>query len=304
MLTARSCFLIQSGVPEDRILCITYTRKAKNEMDCRISELMGRKTAVNVKTFHSFCFENLSMIRNNPEEIQIITEEDRKDILKKIIKKLNYEGFLEEKETSLFISHIKNKMYYKNKGFTRNQILKMIRVYFEYEDYCKANNRLDFDQMISELLEFLKRDSEAAQIISNSFDYIMVDECQDMNRTQYEILQILERENHNLFLVGDQDQIIYEWRGSDSQLMNEFVDTYNPKVLMLTKNYRCDGYAVEIGDRVISNNTKRFDTHLQAVKPKANKPQIHGFIYPTEEAYAVANMIKDFMKKCLLVVVI
>lgn len=299
VLTARSCFLIEAGVPEDEILCITYTKKAKNEMEKRISELMGRQTAVNVKTFHSFCFENVSMFRANAKKINVITEEDRKDILRKIIKRLKYNPLLNDKETSLFISHMKNQMYYKNRGFTRNQMFKMMRIYYEYEEYCKVNNLLDFDQMISECLEHLKHHPDQAQNIANNFRYIMVDECQDMNRTQYEILQILEKGHHNLFLVGDQDQTIYEWRGSDQKLMNEFVDTYNPNILMLSNNYRCDGYAVEIGDRVISNNSNRFDTHLQAVKPKKNKPQIYGYIYPTEEAYAVAKMIKEFLKNGL-----
>lgn len=151
--------------------------------------------------------------------------------------------------------------------------------------------------MIYEFLVHLKDKPDYAEMIAESYKYIMVDECQDMNRVQYEILQILEKSHHNLFLVGDQDQTVYEWRGSDPRLMKEFIDTYNPVVLPLLNNYRCDGYGVEVGNRVIANNKLRIKKELKAMKPKRNKPKIYGYMYAMEEANAVVRMIKDFINQ-------
>ena len=117
--------------------------------------------------------------------------------------------------TSMFIGHVKNKMIYTKYGITRKQRFMMMRLYFEYQEYCINHNLLDFDQMSIEFLEFLQKNPEEALAISAQYKYIMVDESQDMNRVQYEILKILSSYHNNLFLMGDMDQTVYEWRGSD-----------------------------------------------------------------------------------------
>lgn len=297
VIAARTCMLIEDGNPEDTILDITYTRKARLEMETRINNFLGKVSAVNVTTFHSLCFSYIAMFRPNHKEIQVMDEDDRKSIIKKLIINHSWQGKIDVSSTSMFIGHVKNKMIYTKHGITRKQRFMMMRLYFEYQEYCINHNLLDFDQMSIEFLEFLQKNPEEALAISSQYKYIMVDESQDMNRVQYEILKILSSYHNNLFLMGDMDQTVYEWRGSDPRLLNEYIEEFNPVILPLTNNYRCDGYIVDASNELISNNTLRIPKTIHAMKPKENLIEVYPFEYATTEAYFVGNKIKEYFNQ-------
>ena len=295
VLAARCVDLINSNIKEESILCITYTKKAKEEMENRIAAFLGRKSRVAVTTFHSLCYQYISSFRNNTKKIIIMDEDDRKSIIKNEIKKQGFKN-IEAKSTSSFIGCVKNKMEYSEYGETLNQRFKKIKLYFDYQDICIDSNRLDFDQMAYEFLEFLKANKEVASSISEEYQYIMVDESQDMNRVQFEILEIISSTHNNLFLVGDQDQTIYEWRGSDTRLLYEFEENYQPTILPLVNNYRCDGYIINISNNLISKNAKRYPKILKATKESINKPIFKSFNTPYDEAIFVTNKIKEALE--------
>lgn len=294
VLAARCVDLIDSNIKEDSILCITYTKKAKEEMENRITSFLGRKSRVMVSTFHSLCYQYISSFRDKSKKTIIIDEDDRKAMLKKRIKEYDFKD-IEVQQAASFISCVKNKMPYMNSD-TINQRFKKIRLYYDYQNDCINTNRLDFDQMSYEFLEFLIKNKEIANEISKDYKYIMVDECQDMNRVQYEILEIISNVNKNLFLIGDMDQTIYEWRGSNPRLLNEYEEIYQPTILPLTNNYRSDGYIIDYANNLISKNSNRYPKKLRATKESKNKPIIMSFDYANEEAYYITNKIKEALQ--------
>ena len=135
VIAARTCMLIEDGNPEDTILDITYTRKARLEMETRINNFLGKVSAINVTTFHSLCFSYIAMFRPNHKEIQVMDEDDRKAIIKKLIINHSWQEKIDVSSTSMFIGHVKNKMIYTKFGITHKQRFMMMRLYLHLQ--CK-----------------------------------------------------------------------------------------------------------------------------------------------------------------------
>ena len=186
------------NTPEYRIQAFTFTNKATREMIRRIGNVLGEHN-VGISTFHAYTFKYLKEYHDF--NLKIVDDFIKREIIKNLILERKYDSFLKVEECVLEISHLKNEMNLKEELLYKR--LRIIEIYYAYEEYLKANNKIDFDGMNLEFLNLLKNDESFRGIIIDEFDYIFVDEAQDINNIQYEILKYLTLKCNHLFMVGD-----------------------------------------------------------------------------------------------------
>lgn len=305
-MTHRIAHMIEEGISPFNILAVTFTNKAAKEMRERVSDLIGNVSdSIWILTFHSMC---LRILRTAPEVIGyapnfvIYDSSDQKTLIKNIIK----EKGINEKEFSpqFFISSIGNA---KEKGMGPEEYIESVEdnyktkaigmVYLEYQKNLVKNNAMDFDDILLNCIKLFKMDEEVLSKYQNRFKYIMVDEYQDTNHIQYEIIKFLAESHHNLCVVGDDDQCIYEWRGADIRNILDFEkDFKEAKVIKLEQNYRSKSNILDAAHSVISNNRSRKSKKLWTDKDKGEKLKYYRAENDHEEADYVARQI-GYMNK-------
>lgn len=278
VLTARIASLIGKGVYSNKILAITFTNKAANEMRQRVENLIGRHNAF-VGTFHSF---GLRVIKENLEALgmssnfTIIDTEDVNAVIKKILKDMGEDP----KEYSP--AYIRNRIsFIKNNMLSSSEIDKFFltppeklaaRVYTEYEKILKRNNTVDFDDLLKKPVELFKEHSDILEKYQDRFEYILIDEYQDTNDVQYKLVKLLAKGHKNLFVVGDPSQSIYAFRGANFQNILNFEKDYpDATVITLPQNYRSTQTILDAANDVIKNNSKRKDIDLFSNLGKGTK---------------------------------
>ena len=190
-------YIKDKGAIEERIHAFTFTNKATYEMERRISNRLDREHDVNISNFHSYSYQKLKQYIDM--DLAVVNDKEKKGIVTNLILEKGYN--LNIKDTIDEISGIKNMMPLNETKLHLK--LQIIDIYFAYEDYLKAMNKIDFDGMNLEFLRLLNEDKYFRELIKSELDYILVDEAQDINWVQYEILLILSEDHHNLFMVGD-----------------------------------------------------------------------------------------------------
>ena len=271
-LTCRVANLLDHGVPAWNILALTFTNKAAKEMKERITAMVGDQAEdAWISTFHSTCAR---MLRRDIEKLGytrsfvIYDDDDQKAVLKEILKRLNIdEKFLPTRELSAKISDAKNKLMGPDEWFRESQKdyrCQMIHnVYLEYETRLKANNALDFDDLLVKTLELLADHPPVLESYRKRFRYVMVDEYQDTNYAQYMMIKLLTDESRNLCVVGDDDQSIYGWRGADIRNILDFEKDYpDATVIKLEQNYRSSANILDAANQVIAHNAGRKEKAL------------------------------------------
>ncbi len=272
-LTYRVANLIDHGIPAWSILALTFTNKAAKEMKERVEHLIGHEKAEEawISTFHSTCAR---ILRRDIEKIgynrsfTIYDDDDQQRLIKDILKQLNIdEKFLPAREIKAKISDAKNRMMMPDEWFRkslRDRRSSMIHdVMTEYEKRMKTLNALDFDDLLLKTLILLADHPPVLESYRNRFRYVMVDEYQDTNRTQYELIRLLTSESRNLCVVGDDDQSIYGWRGADIRNILEFEKDFpDAAVIKLEQNYRSTGNILDAANQVIAHNEGRKDKTL------------------------------------------
>ena len=272
-LTYRVANLIDHGIPAWSILALTFTNKAAKEMKTRVESLIGTEKAEEawISTFHSTCAR---ILRRDIEKIgysrsfTIFDDDDQQRLLKQILKQLNIDDrFLPVREIKAKISDAKNKMQTPDEWFSksfRDRRNSMIHdVMTEYEKRMKELNALDFDDLLLKTLILLADHPPVLEVYRRRFRYVLVDEYQDTNRTQYELLRLLTAESRNLCVVGDDDQSIYGWRGADIRNILEFENDFpDAAVIKLEQNYRSTGNILDAANQVIAHNEGRKDKTL------------------------------------------
>ncbi|MDL2281207.1 UvrD-helicase domain-containing protein, partial [Selenomonadales bacterium OttesenSCG-928-I06] len=272
VLTSRIAHLISEGVDPWRILAITFTNKAANEMKERINLLVGESCAQNiwVSTFHSFCarflryeVDSLGLYTRN---FVIYDSADSQTLIKNCLKELN----LDDKQfpansIQSTISNAKNALI-SSEQFALNAdnfySQKVAEVYQLYQTRLRLNNAFDFDDLLMVTIEVLKNE-EILEKYQNKFEHILIDEYQDTNQAQYELAKILSQKKKNIFVVGDADQSIYAWRGADIRNIMEFESDFpNARVIKLEQNYRSTQKILDAANAVITNNYNRRDKKL------------------------------------------
>lgn len=270
VITRRTEQLINRyGINPQNILVITFTRAAAEEMKERFLRLTGDKgQGVNFGTFHAVFFTILKYAYHY-SAANIIKEEQKNRIFREIIEHLDYE-IEDEKEfisgITSEISLVKGERMDLEHYYSINcseEIFK--KIYLDYENRLRKENLIDFDDMLVLCYELLKERADILSLWQNKFKYILIDEFQDINKVQYDIIKLLALPENNLFIVGDDDQSIYRFRGAKPEIMLNFEKDYpQGKRVLLDINYRSTEKIVACSASLVKNNTKRFPKNIHA----------------------------------------
>ena len=277
-------------VPEDRIKAFTFTNPATLEMNKRIKKVLERDHNVNISNFHSFCYEWLRFYYKT--NYKVLLDDEKRKIIKKLIEDNKFD--IDVDYAIREISRIKNEMKPNKSNISLR--MKIADLYYKYKAYTKKANKLDFDEMNSMFLYKLTWDKGFRNEICNLFEHIIVDEAQDINNVQYKILKIMSSKYHNLYMVGDPNQSIYAFRGSDLRILDDFRDTEGAKVLYLKNNYRSDKKIVEIANKLIANNTNKFEVGSIPVSANDGEVVIKRPYHKLHQSDMVAVTIKESLK--------
>jgi DNA helicase-2/ATP-dependent DNA helicase PcrA len=303
VITERTRWLIdENGVPEDQILVITFTKAAANEMKMRfLATRDGKRTGVSFGTFHAIFFTILKHAYRFTSA-NIVREEVRHQYMKEIIHRMQLE-FEDEKEliADLFseISLVKGSRINPQNYYSISCSDEVFRsIYHEYDKRLRRANLIDFDDMLLMCYELLTQRKDILALWQNKFKYILVDEFQDINLVQYEIVKLLAAPQNNLFIVGDDDQSIYRFRGAKPEIMLEFPTDYpESKKLLLDMNYRSSSNILDASNYLVKNNENRFEKNVRAVKDAGEGLVFRHFPTLSEENTAVTEEILSLYKK-------
>ena len=299
-MTERIAYMIEQGISPYNILAVTFTNKAAKEMKTRVEDLVGYIDDMWIMTFHSMC---LRILRYHCELIGyksnfvIYDGTDQKSLVKNILKENN----INEKEFSpayilSIVSSYKEKSMgaedYK-KHVEENYKTKIIYGVFKtYDETLKKNNAMDFDDLLLNTVKLFETDKATLLKYQNRFRYIMVDEYQDTNHIQYRLIRMLADAHHNLCVVGDDDQCIYQWRGADIRNILDFEKDFpETKVVKLEQNYRSVGNILAAAHSVIENNKSRKHKKLWTKKENGEKIKYYRADTEKDEARFVAQEI-------------
>lgn len=297
VITERTRYLIEEHhVPEEQILVITFTKAAANEMKERfLTRRRTGKTGVNFGTFHAVFFTILKYAYHYTAG-NIVRDEVKYQFMKDIIHSLalDYEDekdFIADifSEISLVKgSRINLANYYSIS--CPDEVFK--KIYIEYEKALKKSFLIDFDDMLIQCHRLLTERRDILELWQNKFHYILIDEFQDINLVQYEIIRMLALPRNNLFIVGDDDQSIYRFRGAKPEIMLNFPTDYPEcKKVSLSVNYRSTANILKAADVLVSHNNNRFNKSLSTVKEAGQEVMIKHFETLLQENQAVADDI-------------
>lgn len=273
VITHRAAYLIEEkGVNPYNIMAITFTNKAAGEMRDRINKMVGiGAEAIWVSTFHASCVRILRRYIDRigyDTNFTIYDTDDSKKLMKQVLSNLNIDSKkYKEKMFLNVISDAKNELInpeqYLIDAHNQFELQMKGRVYREYQALLKANNALDFDDLIMKTVELFRKCSDVLEGYHNRLKYIMVDEYQDTNTAQFELVRLLAAGSENLCVVGDDDQSIYKFRGANIYNILNFEKHYpNATVIKLEENYRSTSNILEVANSVISNNSLRKEKKL------------------------------------------
>lgn len=304
VLTHRIAYLIEEkGVNPWNIHAITFTNKAAEEMRQRVDSLVGiGAESIWVSTFHSMCVRILRRYIDRlgyDNRFTIYDTDDQKTLMKEVCRKtdIDTKRFKERMLLSV-ISSAKNEMilpeeFELNAGGDFVQ-LKIAKVYKEYEAQMRANNALDFDDLLVKTVQLLETQPDVRENYQERFRYIMVDEYQDTNTVQFRLVSLLAGKYRNLCVVGDDDQSIYKFRGANIRNILDFEKEFSDaKVIKLEQNYRSVGNVLEVANSVIRNNKGRKEKTLWTDNEKGEKIRLRQFDTAYDEAQFIAEDIKD-----------
>ena len=308
VLTHRVAYLIQQkGVAPYNIMAITFTNKAAGEMRERIDDMIGfGAERIWVSTFHSSCVRILRQFADRlgyDNRFTIYDSDDQKSLMKDICKRLEIDTKIHKEKAFLsVISSAKDELI-SPEEFAQSAVgdfnkTRQAEVYREYQARLKANNAMDFDDLIMKTVELLKYDTEVRNYYQERFHYIMVDEYQDTNTAQFELVRLLASGRENLCVVGDDDQSIYKFRGANIYNILNFEKHYpNATVIKLEQNYRSTGNILNAANGVIANNVGRKAKRLWTQADEGEKIYFEQFESAYEEADYIAKDIAKRVRK-------
>ena len=303
VITYRVKWLIENaGVHPSNILVITFTRAAAEEMKKRFFMFDGMaNTPVTFGTFHSVFFMILRYAYRYTAA-NIIREDVKRRYIKEMTENMEFE--IEDENEFLSgiineISYVKGEMmslsYYHSNNCSDELFA---QIYEGYEKRLREENLIDFDDMLVFCYELLKEREDIRTLWQNKFQHILIDEFQDINKVQYEIIRMLAGKGDHLFIVGDDDQSIYRFRGARPEIMLGFEKDYpEAKKVILNTNYRCSEEIVEGAEHLISHNTKRFPKNMQAARGSKVPITFRNLKDAGEECTDILKGIRFYYKK-------
>lgn len=292
-------------VSPQNIMAVTFTNKAAGEMKKRLESKLGKDTAEKVcaKTFHSACvgiLREYAMFVGFKRDFTIYDEKDCKSVLKDIYKANGIkEKELHKDDVLNHISIWKDKMITPDMAISQSTISSyntVAHLYKEYQERLKNANAMDFDDIIGNTIRLLKEHPDIQAELQKKIQYIMVDEYQDTNASQHELLSLLVSPEHNICVVGDDDQSIYSFRGADVDNILNFPQEFNgTHIIKMEQNYRSDGNILNLANSLIGHNTKRHNKNLWTYRNPGVMPTYTYYASDYDETDSIVEDIKDYI---------
>lgn len=292
-------------VSPQNIMAVTFTNKAAGEMKKRLESKLGKDTAEKVcaKTFHSACvgiLREYAMFVGFKRDFTIYDEKDCKSVLKDIYKANGIkEKELHKDDVLNHISIWKDKMITPDTAISQSTISSyntVAHLYKEYQERLKNANAMDFDDLIGNTIRLLKEHPDIQAELQKKIQYIMVDEYQDTNASQHELLSLLVSPEHNICVVGDDDQSIYSFRGADVDNILNFPQEFNgTHIIKMEQNYRSDGNILNLANSLIGHNTKRHNKNLWTYRNPGVMPTYTYYASDYDETDSIVEDIKDYI---------
>lgn len=306
VLVHRIAWHIQvEAVAPQSILAVTFTNKAAKEMRSRIEDLLQFSArSMWIGTFHGLAHKLLRRHAKQaalPETFQVLDSDDQFRLIKRLLKNLNIDDSRwPPRQVQWYINAqkdegIRAKNRVESGDFYQRQ---MLNVYRAYEEICQRSGLVDFAELLLRAHELLRDNSEILAFYQKRFRHVLVDEFQDTNTIQYAWLRLLTQDNHNLFVVGDDDQSIYGWRGAKIENIHHFQQHYpNHKVIKLEQNYRSTGNILKAANSVIAHNEGRMGKELWTETGHGDLIYLYAAFNEQDEAYFVVERIRDWVKE-------
>ena len=308
VLTHKIAYLIdEKGVLPWNILAITFTNKAANEMKERIEGLVGDVAKdIWMGTFHSVCVRILRRFIDRigfDSSFIIFDTSDQRTLIKACIKNIGLDDkMFTDRSVQSEISNAKNEMLEPDQytlranGDFRKE--KIALVYEMYQKRLKENNAIDFDDIINYTIKILIDNPDVLEYYSDKFKYVLVDEYQDTNKSQFTLVTLLASKNGNITVVGDNDQGIYSFRGADiSNILNFERDFPGTKIIKLEQNYRCTGNILKAANYVIKNNEVKYKKQLWTENDVGNLPKVYSAKNEYDEGTYIATQIEHLRRE-------
>lgn len=314
VITHRIAHLIETHhIPGPAVLAVTFTNKAADEMRQRVNSLLSNTSTGStpiVSTFHSFCVrllrrdgDSLSEIRPGfTRKFTIYDDDDQVALLRSVYRQLGLdEKFMQYRAALSRISHAKSHHETPQDWFkaaTDPKLTRLAKIYEQYEERLRQANALDFDDLLLESVRLLRNDDALRQLYNRRFEFVMIDEYQDTNRSQYELMRLLTEARHNVCVVGDEDQSIYGWRGADIRNILDFERDYpDATVIRLEQNYRSTKNILEAASAVVANNKERKGKWLWTSSGEGSKIGYYEAPDGENEALFIADTIEKILAK-------
>jgi DNA helicase-2/ATP-dependent DNA helicase PcrA len=306
VLTHRIAHLLgEMRVAPERILAVTFTNKAAGEMKSRLHAMVGAPARdVWVGTFHAMC---VRILRRDGTRIGIgrsfavIDDSDQRQLVKEILDDLDYdERQLSPGACLAEIDKSKNALVWPEQ-YAQSQTSfageRIANVYTEYQRRLAESNSLDFDDLIVRTIDLLQRDKETREKYQQRFEYVLVDEYQDVNAAQYRLIALLASHHGNVTVVGDDDQSIYSWRGSDYRMILRFEEDFpGAKTFKLEENYRSTGRILDAANSLVANNRTRAPKRLFTARGEGDPITLYPAATERDEARYVVEKVKSMVR--------
>ena len=288
------------GVSPYRILVITFTKAAAEQMKTRYAALQG-KSGVMFGTFHSVFFRILRQACGYSLE-QVLSEDERRNTLQKLVTEACISVQDQEEYIQQFFSQyslMKNQLLdvsdFMPDGLPKDEFVALTK---KFDGWKRRNEKIDFDDMLTECYDVLSQDEKVRKAWQDRFDYILVDEFQDVNRAQYACLQMLAAPKNNLFVVGDDDQSIYGFRGASPSFMLDFPKDFpGTEKVFLDVNYRCSGRIIRLASQVIGTNVSRYAKEIKGNRELGDRINVFVAKDSGDEAELTAQKIARLLEE-------
>lgn len=307
VITHKIQYLIKElNIRPEKILAITFTRKAANEMQERIVSMLGVKPPW-ILTFHAFC---LKLLRQEIERLDmgyssnfvIYDEKDTLNIIKNIMHKLEWDFETPEftrnnisKAKQIFIEDITPYDLLDQLGGIRKEIAK---IFAQYQKELRSSNALDYDDLLYYATEILMRSPRAREKWGRAFEYILIDEYQDTNKVQYQLVQNLTATHKNVTIVGDPQQSVYSWRGANIDNILKFKKEFNPAVIKLEENYRSAPEILHLANKITGSMSAKWEEDILKLWTENSSKgtiKVTRFRHGNDENQYIAKTIKELV---------
>ena len=295
--------IVNNNIPPARILAISFTKNSSMEMKNRAMQICNdpRINKVTFGTFHAVFYKILRYF-GRYDMNSILDEKTKRITIKGILKNLNVENGEDDETVGQVIneiSYVKNELM--DKQDFESEVLKkdeFINAYNMYEEYKEQVKKIDFDDMLLRTYYLLSENKQALEMVRQVYKYILVDEFQDINRVQFEVLKLMANPNNNIFVVGDEDQSIYGFRGARPDFLLQFEEYFKgTEKILLDINYRSKKEIIDVSNKLIEKNVSRYD---KTIKCHQGEGAVVNYIMPKDsedEAIQIGKEILEEIKK-------